>query len=291
MKNLFDRSSSNWIKYDNYEWKEADGKCYITPAPNAKPSLYNPMKEYETMVLSAIDIGTSAMKKASDEVLKKAIMDFVCHYGLLGLMTALPTTPDFITYESVYLPKNHFIKEESLATDKYLSYFFPFEPISFQKKGIESSWNTDHPEMIAVIMSMPNKPQAVLMSFQPEYAENYDWLLIVFKDWAFTFYSSFLYYQDYDRLSEEERNLYRKGMSAFSGIAPTYHIELLERPTLVWEFNSLLLGIQMMFSFMLTDESSTIKACKNCGKAFVAIQREEEFCSIECKNEYDTNRS
>ncbi len=36
-------------------------------------------------------------------------------------MTALPTTADFITYESVYLPKNHFIKEESLLQS--ISYF------------------------------------------------------------------------------------------------------------------------------------------------------------------------
>ncbi len=33
-----------------------------------------------------------------------------------------------------------------------------------------------------------------------------------------------------------------------------YHIALLDKPTLVWDFHSLLLGIQMMFTFMLTDE-------------------------------------
>ena len=48
-------------------------------------------------------------------------------------------------------------------------------------------------------------------------------------------------------------------MAAFGGIAPTYHIELLDRPTIVWDFQSLLLGVQMMFSFMLTDEKSIEK--------------------------------
>ena len=42
-------------------------------------------------------------------------MEFVTRYGLLGLMTALPTTPTFMDYEAVYLPKNHFIREESMA--------------------------------------------------------------------------------------------------------------------------------------------------------------------------------
>ena len=226
MMNLFANSSSNWVKYDKYEWKKADnGTLYITPTEDAKPSLYNPVKEYQDMVLAAINIGTLAMKEEPKESLQASIIDFACNYGLLGLMTALPTTPEFITYEAVYLPKNHFIREESLSTEKYLSYFFPFDNIDFVKHGVESSWSTDSSEMIALIMAMKNKPQAVLMSFQKEYAERYDWLVTVFRDWAFTFFSSFLYYQDYDRLDENERNLYRQGMAVFGGIAPTYHIE------------------------------------------------------------------
>ena len=46
--------------------------------------------------------------------MQKAILEFATHYGLLGLMTALPTTPSFMDYEAVYLPKNHFIKAESM---------------------------------------------------------------------------------------------------------------------------------------------------------------------------------
>ena len=292
MKNIFQKSSSNWVRYDKYEWRTAaDGKCYITPAADAKPSIYNPIKDYETLVLTAINIGTTAMNKASESELKEAIMDFVSEYGMLGLMTALPTTPDFITYEAVYLPKNHFIREENISTEKYLSYFFPFDKIDFRKKGIESSWSTDSPEMIALIMTMKNKPQAVVMSFQREYAESYDWLVEVFRDWAFTFFSSFLYYQDYDRLDENERNLYRQGMAAFGGVAPTYHIELREHPTLVWDFNSLLLCVQMMFSFMLTDDNSSLKVCKHCGKAFVATRPNMEFCSPQCKNQYNVYKS
>ena len=56
-------------------------------------------------------------KKNTKERLQNAIMDFVTGYGLLGFMTALTTTPDFITYHAVYLPKNHFIKEESMTTE------------------------------------------------------------------------------------------------------------------------------------------------------------------------------
>ena len=206
-------------------------------------------------------------------------------------MTELPTTPDFITYHSVYLPKNHFIKEESMTTEKYLSYFFPFDKIDFVKKGMESSWSTDDVQMMALIMTMKNKPQAVMMSFQKEYAERYDWLVTLFKDWAFTFMSSFLYYQDFDKMDDMQKNLYRQGMAAFGGIAPIYHIELLDRPTIVWDFHSLLLGVQMMFSFMLTDEKSSLKVCKHCGKAFVASRPNSVFCSGKCKNRYNVYKS
>ena len=42
------------------------------------------------------------------------------------------------------------------------------------------------------------------------------------------------YYYDEEHPSDEEtRDLYRKGMAAFDGNAPTYHIELRDRPTIV----------------------------------------------------------
>ena len=293
MNQLFKRSSSNWIRYDRYEWRtDKNGILYIMPAKDAKPDLYNPIKEADELVLAAINLGLLCMKsETGKEELTDSIMTFVTKYGLLGFMTALPTTPEFITYEAVYLPLNHFIKEESMSTERYLSYFFPFEQISFSKKNRESVWNITDKDMMAITMALKNKPQAVNMSFQKEYAERYDWLVEEFKDWAFTFVTSFLYYQDYDILNDEQKRLYQQGMSAFGGIAPTYHVELRERPTLVWDFHSLLLEIQMMFSFMLTDEKSSIKVCKHCGKAFIASRPNAEFCSPKCKNQYNVYKS
>ena len=163
MSNLFQKTSSNWARYDKYEWKEdKEGTLYITPSPDAKVSLYNPLKDSEQMVLKAVNLGLMCMdKNNTQECLQNAIMDFVTGYGLLGFMTALPTTPDFITYHAVYLPKNHFIKEESMTTEKYLSYFFPFDKIDFVKKGLESSWRTDDVQMMA--LTSP----ATIPHFQP----------------------------------------------------------------------------------------------------------------------------
>ena len=62
MKNLFEQSRSHWVRYDRYELKTAaDGKRYVTPAKDAKPDVYNPMKEMPGMVLDALNVGMLMM--------------------------------------------------------------------------------------------------------------------------------------------------------------------------------------------------------------------------------------
>lgn len=288
MKDLFKHASSSWVRYSRYEWKkDKNNKYYITPAPDAMPRIYDPLKEYQQMVLHALNVGL-LIRTSTKRKVREAIMDFVTHYGLLGLMTALPTTPSFIDYKAVYLPTNHFIWEEAMQTEKYLDYFFPFEKPDFHKKGKESAWFIGNDRtMLALALTFRKEPEAQVMCFMRNYAERYDWLEQTFQDWSFTFLSSFLYYEDDEEMDEDTRNIYRQGMAAFGGIAPNYHIELRERPTIVWDFHSLLLAIQMMFSFMLADETSSLKLCKNCMKAFFAKDNEEDFCCTKCEAEYD----
>ena len=107
MKNLFEQSRSHWVRYNHYELKTAeDGKRYITPGKSAKPDVYNPLKEVPNIVLDALNVGMLMMGRKPEAEVEKAIMEFITRYGLLGLMTALPTTPSFMDYEAVYLPKN-----------------------------------------------------------------------------------------------------------------------------------------------------------------------------------------
>ena len=289
MLNLFERSRSHWVRYDHYELKTTeDGKRYIIPGKSANPNVYNPLKEFPNLVLDALNVGMLMMGRKPDAEVEKAIMEFITRYGLLGLMTALPTTPSFMDYEAVYLPKNHFIKEESMATDKYLSLFYPFDRLDLVKKGIESTWNVSNDRtMVALTMTFVDEPMAKTMSFQREYAEPYDWVAQQFKDWAFTLSTSILYYKDYDSIDEDTRSLYRKAMAAFGGIAPSYHIELLDKPTIYWDFHPLLLGIQMMFSFMLVDKDQSLCLCKNCQKVFLGSQSNADFCSNRCKHQYN----
>ena len=97
---------------------------------------------------------------------------------------------------------------------------------------------------------------------------------------------------DYDSLDEQTKKLYRQSMSTFGGISPTYHISLAENaPVIVWNFHSLLVMIQMCFSFMLTDSDCDMKLCKHCGRAFIASRKGNEFCSPKCKNQYNVYKT
>lgn len=293
MKNLFERTSSTWVRYSEYEWKKSeDGILYLTPSKTAQPSIYDPLTEYQQIVLDAINIGRMGMSKKPDEEIQKTIQQFAVKYGLFGLMTALPTTPNFMDYKAVYLPKNHFIKEETMATEDYLKLFFPFDKLDVIKRGVESMWNIENDRvMMALAMTMTDKPMAVNMSFQREYAERYDWMKQQFTDWAFNYTTSMIYYEDYDTLNQDTKLMMQQSMAAYGGNTPTYHIALLDKPTIVWDFHSMLLGIQMMFIFMLTDTEKPIRLCKHCLQAFVASRPSAVFCSPQCKNKHNVYKS
>ena len=294
MANLFQKTSSHWVRFSGYEIKKSkEGAEYVMPAPKSKPVVYDPLKDSDAMVLDALNVGMLQMNRAGVDTVRAAVMDFISKYGLLGFMTALPTTPHFMDYDAAYLPTNHFIKDESMPVTDYTMLFFPFTKPDFYKDKDTTRWdiNNNERDMLALAMTFGNKPLALNMSFQREYAERYDWLLTQFKDWAFTFVSSFLYYEDYDTIDETTRDLYRQGMAAFGGIAPTYHIALLDKPTIVWDFYSLLLGTQMMFSFMLTDDKKPLRCCRHCQKVFMAGHPNAVFCSARCKNQYNVYKS
>ena len=153
-------------------------------------------------------------------------------------------------------------------------------------------WNIENDRvMMALAMTMTDKPMAVNMSFQREYAEPYEWMKQQFIDLAFTFLTSVIFYEDYDDMTPDQRLLMQEGMTAFGGIAPTYRIALLDKPTIIWDFHSLMLGIQMMFSFMLVDDDQPLRLCKHCHKVFLGSRSNAAFCSPRCKNQYNVYKS
>lgn len=91
--------------------------------------------------------------------------------------------------------------------------------------------------------------------------------------------------------NDSEKELYRQMMTVFNANSPTYHILLLDKPTLVWNFGSLAIAVQMLFSLSLTDDKTPIRLCKHCAKAFIPSRPNALFCSSKCKNQYNVYKS
>ena len=285
MRSLFEHSNFYWVRYDRYELRRnADSLLYIDPAANAKPEIYKPLKVAEQITLDALKVGMRCMNRQPTARKREAVTAFVHKYGLLSLMTALPTTPHFMSYEAVYLFRNHFIKEEAMPTEAYLSNFFPFGKLDIEKKGTEYEWNIKGGRDMRVLsLTFSEEPTAMNMSFQRRYAERYDWLATQFRDLTFNLLGVFLYAEDYKKLDEDGQRLYQRGIAAFGSVAPTYHISLLDRPVLVLDFYSLLSELQMVSSVMLTDEEGSVRLCKECMEPFIADSPDAFVCP-DCGN-------
>ena len=94
MKNLFERASSYWVRYDAYELRERqNGTLYVTPAKDAQPQVYNPLADPEKLVLDAMNVGMLAMGRKAPEVIQKGVLDSSvrspCRHCCLGLLSSL----------------------------------------------------------------------------------------------------------------------------------------------------------------------------------------------------------
>jgi len=284
MNSLFAHTSAWWTRYSDYQWKKTpDGQLYLLPATDAAPIPYNMLTGPKQLVLDAVIVGKICMKKASTRTERmEAIKGFVCKYGLLGIMTALPTTSKFVEYKQVYLPKNEFLRDEVMDTIPYMKHFFPINMPDFKKHGLESLWNLSDRAVMAMAMTFQDVPQAVSMSFMRDYGERYDWLEAVFRSFAFGLTAAFLYELDKDEASPQTIQLYNAGLAGFDDNAPSYHLTLQGKPQMVWDFHSLLLCVKLLFSTMLTDDDHPLRICRKCRKAFVAENGEQVICS-ECE--------
>ena len=188
MNRLFEYANSIWVRYSDYVITEnSDGIKYLQPAPDAMPQPYDPVEVFENIALDAVKVGQLCMSQEATEGEKhETIRGFALKYGLLGIMTAIPTTPRFLPYDNVFFPKNHFIREESMTVEKYLDEFFPFQKLNIRKKGSEYSWDIEGgKEVVLLGMLRDGRPDEIHMTFQREYAERLDWMEEQFKNWAF----------------------------------------------------------------------------------------------------------
>ena len=101
--------------------------------------------------------------------------------------------------------------------------------------------------------------------------------------------TSYYYYADGYITDVQTSLALQAGMGAFGGVFPSYYIMLQDKPTLVWNFHSLMQCAHLALSFMLSDEKNPLRLCKYCHKAYVVTDDDSWFCSERCKEQYGQN--
>lgn len=128
-----------WPRYDKYEVVSGpDCKRYIRPTEDAHPCAFHHVKEKEKMVIDAINVGMLVLGQKTDSVIERAVLDFVTKYGLLGLMTTLPNSPDYMEYFGLFCDDITLLEIISTAakSTRRFSYRFPIiAPISSSVNG------------------------------------------------------------------------------------------------------------------------------------------------------------
>ena len=292
---LFGKATSRWIKYSEYDAVQAEnGDWYIMPTKDAIQSVYDPIEKAEEMVAEALNIGLKLMSGARDFYTDERMIAEICvfaeKYGLLGFMTGLPTTPEFMEYDSVYLPKNRHVRKESMPSKEYAKLFFPFDDKLNENPNPNRRYIKEDGSLM-VSLAARTKPKAIEMAYQQTYAESADWLFTQFKDWAIIFVGSFLHYELVDTKEAEDAELYRQAIAAFDGNVPSFHIELFDKPVMVWDFHSLMAVIHLVLGLMITDDNQPLRSCKYCNRAFVAKHPKAEYCKPNCKNKHNVYKS
>jgi hypothetical protein len=304
VQDLFGGTSTGWAAYEEYIIVEENGERYVTPGMSAKLRDYDLLQSPVEVVVDALNVGLLCVKPTRNQApIEKAMLDFCAKYGLLGFMCALPTTPDFWEYETVYLPKNPVIKTDSMPMKEFEKIFFPqVKEDLLIRKGKALAWflgdlvpegepilGVGERDNYKIILKFKDLPFAQRHGFKRGYAEPYDWLHNQFRDWASMFLSAMMYYEEKD---ETMRQLHRRALSAYNGVAPHYHVVLDgETPAFKWDFHSLLQAIQLLLSVTLTDTNRPLRACPECDKVFYATDPRAVFCSKECKNRYNVRKS
>ena len=240
-------------------------------------------------MVDALNIGLRCITSNPDmERITAEICVFAEKYGLLGFMTGLPTTPHFMEYDMVYLPKNRHIRDTSMLSKEYAKIFFPSVD-NLNENPNPNRHYTKADGSIMVSLAARNKPKAVEMCYQRNYAEPLDWLYTQFKDWALLYHSTIAHAIEKD---PQEAEFFRQVLAAYDGNMPSFHIEIFDKvPVLAWDFHSLMMMIHLVFGLVITSDAQPLRSCKYCNRAFIAKHPKAEFCGHGCKNKFNVYKS
>jgi len=167
---------------------------------------------------------------------------------------------------------------DMMETGDYLWYFQPFGV----KKGQPRTGFVLPPPLIL------GKALEYGILFSRNYAEPTDWLY----KWFQQFYTHFAACKAYVSADNPAiRNAYEDMISSFGEYGLGFRMKMENKPTLVWDFNSLIMALKTVYGFLVSNEYEPLRICKHCGKVFFATHGRAEFCSGRCRNQFNVYKS
>ena len=265
-------SYSVWQRGGRFNIQESIyGRKYIVREADAT-EFYDVFDNPEELAMDALRTALTVLEAKSEGSVRESILKFISQYGFLGLINVLPRTSRFLEQKTVYFPKNNIIKAESMKTQEYLSIFFPFKKPKY-------TWL--HPEGKPL---MPDLNETLYM--MPEYAEPYDWVVQIFKDWAYMLIAVNDFRFINERNSAQEIYLRRRTFRNFDAPMPNYMIEYDGKPTFMWNFTSLWQAADILIKVRLTNPVTTICICPRCLKPFktpwMNLYQVRDLCCKDC---------
>lgn len=284
MESIMKNSTLDWVKYSDYEYRlDEDGEVYICPNADSQPSIIDPAQMQVDVVLDALNIGRFASEEKADMIkVKSMILGFCRKYGLLGFMVSFPLSLDFLEKKDVLLGSNPLTEKDTMITKEYIKLFTPFQKDMTVTSNMVASTNA-----VPFTMFM-EKPLVYEIVFTKTYAEKLDWVLGYFRELYLHFGACF-YFDKTD--NQTLKTVYTSRVNGFKLYNLGLQMKMMDKPIVAWDFVSLKILMDAVYAFMVSDDATPLRICKHCGNVFTASHVKTEFCSPQCRNQYNVYKS
>jgi hypothetical protein len=265
------------VQFSEYEYRlDADGEMYIIATAESEMKNYVPANSPDLILIEALNIGKMLVERRDTITIKVAILDFYRHFGSLGFMTAVPLSLDFLEKKNVLLGDNPLTSKDTMETQKFINLFTPFGYTPDSRIRRLNEFFLHRPKVYDII-------------FTRSYAEKLDWVTEYFKDLYMHFGAC--YYID----NAEHSHLvteYAKRIEgkAFPGIGYRFYYKAGQPLSLDYDFPALKSVVDVAYSFAVTAEPCPLKLCKDCDRVFFVNNQRTEFCTVQCRNKYNTRK-
>jgi len=102
----------------------------------------------------------------------------------------------------------------------------------------------------------------------------------------------YLNFYELHKSMKDEKKPKRQPVHEFNTADVSARVELVDnKPTIVWQTPDLRAAVEVAYALLVSESIPRLKYCKHCGKAFWGNNPKTEFCSSQCRNQFNVYKS